>query len=181
MTTCIKPLVTYTCSNASGTTCTKVAATVYIPSANTACAAGEFAVLLQTEKTQFDGDRPLITALQTATGTLTTQTNGLTTTTNGLTTTTNGLTSTTNSLTTATNGLLAGDTTQAADIATLKGQMQLIAAGSSILGTQPPNPQIIQAEAVIFGLALAAACAVWGMKKVYQIFIPHYESERDHG
>jgi hypothetical protein len=53
--------------------------------------------------------------------------------------------------------------------------MQLIAAGSSILGTQPPNPQIIQAEAIIFGFALAAACAVWGVKKLLALFQPSYE------
>jgi hypothetical protein len=33
----------------------------------------------------------------------------------------------------------------------------------------PPDPDVIQAEGVIFGAVLTAMCAVYGLKKIYKI------------
>jgi len=169
---CIKTLATYTCSNATGTTCTKVAATVYVPSTNTTCVAGEFAILTQAEKTTVDGYGTSISTLQSgvtgAQNTATAAQSAASAANAGLTTTNGNLTATNNSVAT----LQTSVGTLPADVATLKGQMQLIAAGSSLLGTQPPSVENMQAEAVVFGAALACAAVVWGAKQMHRLFFP---------
>ena len=135
MSTCIKPLATYTCSNATGTTCAKVTATVYVISANTTCPAGELAVLTPAEKASFDSMPASITALNTSTTSL--QTSGSTVT---------------------------------ADVTTLKGQMNLIQAGTTLQASPTVRVDVMQAEGIVFGVTLAAAATIWGVKQIFRLF-----------
>lgn len=114
MSTCVKPLATYTCSNASGTTCTKVSATVYVLSTNTTCPAGEFALLTSAQET----------AISTATTNVTSQQSSIT------------------ALNAAVVALQGG-------------------------GGYSVNADVITAETTIFGIVLAAAAVIWGVKQVY--------------
>ncbi len=165
MATCTKPLITYTCSNSTGTTCTKVAATVYVMSTNSTCPAGELALLTPTEyatflanQTALTSHASAITALQTTTGT-----QGTTLTTlNGTVSTQSGQITT---LQTNTGGISGAITALQNDVALIKGGA---ASFMGIAGT--PNPDVIQSQSVLFGAVMACAAVVWGMKKVIAQF-----------
>ena len=151
MATCTRPLVTYTCSNASGTTCTKVATTVYVTSANTTCPTGELALLTPTEYATFLARATTLT-------TLTNQVSAL----QGVDTTQG---STIAGLQTSTSGY-------SSTITQLQNDVNLMKAGAAsftgIAGN--PNPAVIQAQSVIFGLVMGCAALIWGCKKLLQQF-----------
>lgn len=56
----------------------------------------------------------------------------------------------------------------------LQQQVDALAGGSI---TQAPNPEIIQAMALIFGASLIAAVAVHGLKSVYNLFRSRHDAE----
>jgi len=39
-----------------------------------------------------------------------------------------------------------------------------------------PNPEVIEAQLILFGAAMTAAALIWGAKKVYRLFSPSVES-----
>jgi len=56
----------------------------------------------------------------------------------------------------------------------LQNQVTALSAGTV---TQAPNPEIIEAMAVIFGATMVAAAAIYGLKSIYNLFRTRYASE----
>jgi hypothetical protein len=51
----------------------------------------------------------------------------------------------------------------------LQTQMTALMTGAS---RPAPNPEILQAEGVIFGATLVAIASIYGLKRVYRLFVP---------
>lgn len=76
--------------------------------------------------------------------------------------------------------LQSSDTTQgaaitslnasAADVTTLKGQMTLIQAGTTLQASPTVRSDVMQAEGIVFGVTLAAAATIWGVKQLFRLF-----------
>lgn len=123
-------LTTYACSNATGTTCTKVAVKVVNINANTVCLPGELVVMSGTEYSD------LFNTIAAA----------------------------------ETNSVGANDTA-----VTVSNQFDqiltaLTAAAGGGGGTSAPNPDVIEAEGLIFGATLVALCSIYGLKYIYRLF-----------
>lgn len=152
---CAAAYSTFTCSNTSGTTCTRVAVTIPSINANTTCVAADLVVLTQPEYAA------MVTATTTAQNTA------------------NTAQSTANTAQTSATGATSGNTSQDGLIATLT--TQLASANAAIVslqgssgggGSSTPNPDVIAAEAVIFGVSLTAVALIWGAKRIYKHFSP---------
>ena len=50
----------------------------------------------------------------------------------------------------------------------MQAQMTALISGSDV---RAPNPEILQAQGVLFGVVLAAGVAIWGLKRLYNLFI----------
>jgi hypothetical protein len=150
---CVTPTVVYSCNSASGTTCTKVTQTLPVINVNTTCVAADYVLLLQPE----------YAAMVTATTTAQNAANAAQTTAN-------------TANTSATAGV-ATDASQTTTINTLTTQLAqanqaIVALASGGGGSSSPNPDVIAAEAVIFGVSLTAVALIWGAKRIYKHFSP---------
>jgi len=52
-------------------------------------------------------------------------------------------------------------------VTNLNAQMAALVSGQTVTA---PNPEILQAQGIVFGVALTAACAIYGLKRVYGLF-----------
>jgi len=58
----------------------------------------------------------------------------------------------------------------------LQTQVTALVSGSEV---RAPNPEIIQAQATIFGAVLAAGVLIWGLKRIYNLFMHPPSGERN--
>ena len=140
---CALAFATYTCSNASGTTCTKVLTNTLAINANATCGAGDLIVLTQPEYTALN------TAITTA------QTTGTTAQTSA--TTAGNLA---NSATTLAN---------TAQTAANKAQAAIDAGVKVQIAPMTATADEYQAVTAIFAVVLTAACVVWGVKQLLRL------------
>lgn len=60
----------------------------------------------------------------------------------------------------------------ATDLSGVKSAVITLQGSTGGVSSSTPNPEIIQAEGVIFAATLAALCAVYGLKRIYRMFVP---------
>jgi len=50
----------------------------------------------------------------------------------------------------------------------MQAQMTALISGSEV---RAPNPEVIEAQAIVFGAVLTAGVLIWGMKRIYNLFM----------
>lgn len=126
---CGTQLNTYACSNATGTTCTKVAVSIVKLNTSVVCGPAELVVMNGDEYGALvNNDVSLFDAFSQV-------------------------------------GI------QVSDVQTsYQTVLSSLAGGGG--GTVDPNPDIIQAEGVIFAATLVAIASIYGLKRVYRLLVP---------